>query len=105
MTLCTQLPTSTIADLLANPPRRKKMLLSMLVGAKERRPHSQANASTVARKAIRSLTAGLRVEGRLDRVQKERDLKGTERARSRRKGRERNRLQARRSQKLPGYPC
>jgi len=66
------------------------MLLSMPVGAKERRPHSQASASTVARKAIRSLTDGRRVEGRLDRVQKERDLKGMERAR--RKGRERNQL-------------
>src|SRR6266508_5437626 len=96
---------NTITDPLANPPRRKKMPLSMPVGAKERRPHSRANASTVARKAIRSLTAGLRVEGRLNRVQKERDLKGTERARSRRKGRERNWLQVRRSQKLPGWPC
>jgi len=65
------------------------MPLSMPVEAKERRLCSQASASTVARKVIRSLTAGLRVERRLDRVQNER-LKGTERARSQRKGRERN---------------
>jgi len=81
-----------ITDLLADLPRRKKMLLSMLAQARGGRLHSPANASTVARKAIRSLIAGLRVEEKLDRVLRKRDLKEMERARSQEKGRKRNRL-------------